>query len=230
MDLLIPGITISHVLAGIVSLIVSPIALLVVKGGKAHRIAGIIFFWTMTWIFISAIVLSIYKWIPFLLMIAVFSYYSVVIGYRSIYQKQLHLGKGIKWYDWLAMGVSALFNTGFVARGVYLAFTNQLGFFAYLSIGFGIGGLIIVYGQLKSFLAKPKDKNRWFYAHIGNMTGGFIASVTAFSTQVMVFMPGVLQWIWPSLIGIPILAYWISTYQRKLAGSVRLTDLVQLKR
>ena len=229
MESLIPGIRISHVAAGIVSLIVAPIALIVVKGSKAHRIAGIIFFWAMTWIFVS-VFLSIYKWIPFLLMIAVFSYYSVIIGYRSIYQKQLHNDKGIMWYDWMALTISGLFNTGFVSWGVYFAYTGQLGYFAYLSIGFGFGGLMSATGQIKSFLSPPQDKHRWLYAHIGNMTGGFIAAVTAFSTQVMTFLPGVIQWIWPALVGVPIIFYWISTYQRKLKQNVRLVDLVELKR
>lgn len=229
MEILIKGITLSHIAAGIISLIVAPIAMVVIKGGKVHRVSGIIFFWAMTWIFISAIFLSVYKWIPFLLMIAVFSYYSVVIGYRSIYQKQLHLGKGIIWYDWFTMFISGIFNIGFIGYGIFLAITQQLGFFAFLSIGFGLGGLLLVFGQLKSFLSPPIDKHRWLYAHIGNMTGGFIAAVTAFSTQVMVFMPGVLQWIWPSLVGVPLLSYWISSYRRKLNQKVRLVDLVELK-
>ena len=230
MEVIIKGVTFSHVLAGIISLVAAPFALIVVKGGKTHRTTGKVFFWAMTWIFISAVFLSIYKWIPFLLMIAVFSYYSVIIGYRSIYQKQLKMGKTVIWYDWLALVISGLFNMGFISWGVHLAFTNQLGYFAYLSIGFGMGGLLTVMGQLKSFISSTKDKHRWLYSHIGNMTGGYIAAVTAFSTQVMTFLPGVLQWIWPSIIGVPIIFYWISTYQRKLRQNVRLVDLVELKR
>lgn len=230
MEILIKSVTISHVLAGIISLVVAPIALIVIKGGKVHRAVGKVFFWAMTWIFISAIFLSIYKWIPFLLMIAVFSYYSVIIGYRSIYQKQLQIGKTVKWYDWVALVVSGLFNTGFISWGVYLATTNQLGYFAYLSIAFGMGGLLTVIGQLKAYISPVHDKHRWLYSHIGNMTGGFIAAVTAFSTQVMTFLPGALQWIWPSLVGVPIIFFWISTFRRKLSQNVRLVELVELKR
>lgn len=229
MDLLML-ITYTHIIAGILSLVAAPLALLVVKGGKAHRTAGKVFFWAMTWIFLSALFLSIYKSIPFLLMIAVFSYYSVVVGYRSIYQKQLSSGKRVKWFDWLALVVSGLFNLGFVIWGAYHTVNGTLGAFAYLSVGFGFGGLLIVKGQLLSFVKPQDDKYRWLYSHIGNMKGGFIASVTAFSTQVMTFMPGVIPWIWPSIIGVPLLFFWISSYRRRLAGSVRLSDLVELKR
>ncbi|MEQ8363852.1 MAG: hypothetical protein RH948_13355 [Cyclobacteriaceae bacterium] len=221
-------ITYTHIGAGIISLVAAPIAMIVLKGGRSHRTAGIVFFWAMTWIFISAIFLSVYKYIPFLLMIATFSYYSVIVGYRSIYQK--HFGKGIKWYDWFALFVSGVFNIGFNSWGGYNIIMGQLGFFAYLSVMFGVGGVTIVIGQLKSFTRPSFDKHRWLYSHIGNMTGGFIASVTAFSTQVMVFMPGVIQWLWPSIIGVPLIFFWISSYRRKLTGSSRLTDLVELKR
>ncbi|MFZ1807692.1 MAG: hypothetical protein WAU36_10740 [Cyclobacteriaceae bacterium] len=221
-------ITYTHIGAGIISLVAAPIAMIVLKGGKVHRKVGVVFFWAMTWIFVSAVFLSIYKYIPFLLMIATFSYYSVIVGYRSIYQK--HLKKNIKWYDWFALVVSGLFNIGFIIWGGYHAIMDQLGFFAYLSVIFGTGGLTIVFGQIKLFTSPSEDKYSWLYSHIGNMTGGFIASVTAFSTQVMVFMPGVIQWLWPSVIGVPLIFFWISSYRRKLAGSSRLTDLVELKR
>lgn len=61
------------------------------------------------------------------------------------------------------------------------------------------------------------------------MLGGFIASVTAFSTQVMHFMPGVIQWIWPSLVGVPLIIYWIRTYRKKLEKEKRITELVEIR-
>ncbi len=230
MNQIITFISLTHVVAGVVSLVAAPIALMVLKGGSAHRLAGQFFFWSMTWIFISAIILSVYKSIPFLLMIAVFSYYSVVIAYRSLYQKQLYRGKGITWFDWMALVISGSFNLGFVAWGVFQAVQGRQGFISYLAVGFGIGGLIIVTTQLKSFVKHPTDKNHWLFAHIGNMTGGFIASVTAFSANVLTFLPGVIQWIWPSFVGIPLIYFWIKSYRRKLSNNVPLSDLVVLKR
>lgn len=217
----------THIMAGVVSLVVAPIAMVVHKGGKAHRRWGKLFFWAMTWVFASAVVLSVFKWIPFLLMIAVFSYYSVFMAYRSLYQKQLHRGKGIRWYDWTALIVAGVFNLFFVGWGIYLAATGQEGFFAYLAIGFGAGGCVLAYRQLVTFV-KPPDQYHWFYNHIGNMIAGYIASVTAFSTQVMYFMPGFLQWLWPSLVGVPLIIYWIRSYRRKLEQGARITDLVEL--
>jgi hypothetical protein len=227
-SLLIQTILYSHIGAGAVSLVVAPIALVVHKGGKAHRLWGKVFFWCMTWVFVTAVLLSIFKWIPFLLMIAVFSYYSVFIAYRSIYQKQLHLGKGVHWYDWLALMISGGFNLFFIGYGAYYAFVAGGGLFAYLSIGFGIGGALQARSQLRWFL-HASSPHAWLYHHSGNMIGGFIASLTAFSTQVLFFMPEALKWIWPSAIGVPLIVYWQRRYQKKLASGKRISDLVELK-
>lgn len=212
-------LTYTHILAGIISLIVAPLAMLVRKGGKAHRLWGKIFFWCMTWICFSAIILSTVKWIPFLLLIAVFSYYSVYIGYRSLYRKQIHLGKGIMWYDWLALVVAGSFNVCFFIWGIYMVTKGQTTV-GLLSASFGSGGLLTVYNEWKSYRQPPTDRFYWFYKHVGSMLGGFIASVTAFSTQVMHFMPGVMQWLWPSLVGVPLIIYWIRTYRKKLGAGM----------
>ncbi|MBX2945670.1 MAG: hypothetical protein KF725_07530 [Cyclobacteriaceae bacterium] len=209
-------LTYTHILAGIISLIVAPLAMLVRKGSKAHRLWGKIFFWCMTWICFSAIILSTVKWIPFLLLIAVFSYYSVYVGYRALYRKQIHQGKGVTWFDWMAGSLAGLFNLSFFVWGMHHVVTGQAAF-GLLSAGFGSGGLIMVYNEAKSYIKPPDDKFSWFYRHIGSMLGGFIASVTAFSAQVMHFMPGVIQWLWPSLVGVPLIIYWVRTYRKKLA-------------
>jgi len=107
----------------------------------------------------------------------------------------------------------------FIGWGIYLI-TLRAGIIAYLSIFFGLGGLILVTRNVLDFIRPPKTKYQWLFRHIGNMTGGFIASVTAFSANVLNFMPGALQWLWPSLIGVPLIVYWIRTYRKKLDAGI----------
>ena len=227
MTKLIHFLTYSHVIAGAISLIAAPIALAVVKGGKAHRLWGKIFFWMMTWIFITATIISIYKSIPFLLMLAIFSYFLVVTAYRALYLKTFP--REVKWYDWLIAIISGGFMFYFISSGIYLVVLNQETI-AYLSIMFGFGGLYLVTKNILSFIRPPKTKQDWLFRHIGYMTGGFIASVTAFSANVLFFMPGLLQWAWPSLIGVPLIIYWIRSYKRKLDEGIPISKLVELKR
>jgi hypothetical protein len=220
---------ITHILAGIISLIVAPIAMIVIKGGRAHRLWGNIFFWSMTWIFLSALVLSLYKWIPFFLMIAVFSYYNVAIGYRALYLKQQHSRPQIKWYDWLIVIMSLAFNIVFIGWGMYAVFHNEEAHFAYLAIFFSAGGMLLTLRNVKK-MVRPADKYQWFYNHIGNMIGGFIASVTAFSVQVMNFLPGMVKWLWPTLVFVPVIIYTNFYYRKRMKEGARLSELVELKR
>ncbi len=214
-------------MAGAISLIAAPIALAVVKGGKAHRLWGKIFFWMMTWICITAVVISVFKSIPFLLMLSVLSYFLVVSAYRTLYFKTYP--HTLKWYDWLYSIISSAFMLYFIGWGIYLAAFTTEGI-AYLSIMFGLGGLYLTTKNILGFIHPPKTKHDWLFRHIGNMTGGFIASVTAFSANVLSFMPGILQWMWPSLVGVPLIIYWIRTYRRKLDEGIPLSKLIELKR
>jgi hypothetical protein len=124
--------------------------------------------------------------------------------------------------------IAGTFNTGFFVWGIYLIIQGQasLGF---LATGFGFGGMLVVWSELKRYIKPPQDKFDWFYSHMGNMMGGFIASVTAFSTQVMTFLPGVMQWIWPSLVGVPLIIFWIRLYRNKIKDGNKLTGLVEIR-
>lgn len=219
----------THIVAGSVALVVAPVAMVVQKGGKTHRLFGKVFFWCMTWVFVTAVVMAFYHWIPFLLMIAFFSFYTVFAGYRTLYMKQLHRGQGVRWYDWISVIITGVVNILFIGYGILHLSANDIGMFSYLAIGFGIGGLMQAIGQLRSFLSPP-NADHWLYNHIGNMIGGFIAATTAFSATVLAFIPGVMQWIWPTLVGLPFIVYWQRTYRKKIASGKRISELVELKR
>ena len=218
----------THVAAGTLSLVAAPVALAVTKGARAHRLWGKIFFYCMSWIFVSATWLSIYKNNLFLLLIGVFSFYNVVSGYRSLYHKHLHRGGKPGWIDWAAVAIATGFNIYFVAMGVRLLSTGQA--IAYLCLLFGGIGLLNAVQNLRKFLKPPADKNEWLFQHIGGFMGGFIASVTAFSTQVLVFLPDFWVWAWPTLVGSPLIAFWVRYYKKRLNNGVRLAELVELRR
>ncbi|MEM1407079.1 MAG: hypothetical protein AAGG59_09915 [Bacteroidota bacterium] len=215
MEAITKTLLIIHVAAGTISLLVAPIAMIVKKGGRSHAIWGLIFFWAMTVIFVTALFLSSVKWMPFLLMIAVFSYYSVFSGYRWKFLKKLYNdSQQPKWFDWLAMLVNFAFNLSFLAWGAYLIVNGTIGAFPFLALGFGFIGVRMSIKNYRLFKSRHHAKT-WLFEHIGGMVGGFIATVTAFSAQMMDFMPAWLQWSWPSIIGIPLISYWIATYRKK---------------
>lgn len=227
METFIKYLIFSHVAAGGISLLTAPTSMVVAKGGKAHRVSGKVFFWSMVYIFVSALVLGTYHWKPFLLMVSMLSFYLVYSGYRTLYQKQIQLGKGVRWYDWTVAALCGIFMLGFLIWSVELMVNGTN---AILIIFFSLGGLFSIITEVKRYVTKSEQKYGWLFNHIGRMVGGFIAAVTAFSTNVLTFLPGLAQWLWPTLIGTPLIIYWIRTYRKKLDAGVRLTDLVELKR
>ncbi|HET9054093.1 MAG TPA: hypothetical protein VFM90_07970, partial [Cyclobacteriaceae bacterium] len=82
MKVFIPFLIYSHVAAGAISLITAPVAMVVAKGGRAHRLAGRIFFWNMIYIFVTTVILATLHGRTFLLMVSVLSFYLVYSGYR----------------------------------------------------------------------------------------------------------------------------------------------------
>jgi uncharacterized membrane protein/predicted aspartyl protease len=219
MESFIQGTLLVHILVGSTALLAGAMAIFSQKGKALHRRAGHLYFWAMTLVFVTGIVVAGYRSNRFLFLIAFLSYYSVFAGVRFLQLKQLHRQQQPKWHDWAAGMTNAVANMVFVGMGMYYLWEgarNPAG--AWLSIGFGMGGLLISYANLKPFVVRPRQPYHWYLAHIGNMMGGYIATLTAFlSTLVTRFelMNPFLAFALPSLIGIPLLLFW----QRKVESS-----------
>lgn len=202
-----------HVVAGFTAFFLGPVAIFSDKFGKAHRTTGRIFSIAMTMVFITAVVVSIYKSNTFLFMVAMFSFYSVVSGIRILKLKTLGSKKKAKWYDWAIHGIFFTTCVGFLIFAGYLI--NQYGFIplAILSGLFALGGFASVRTNLKPFFRAVQPKNFWLDYHRANMIGAYIATVTAFSAQQMHFMPFLLQWTWPTLVILPLSTYFNRKYR-----------------
>lgn len=109
---------ITHVFFGTFALLSGPVAIFTPKANRWHRTAGKIFAFSMTWVFVTAVILSTMNNIPFLLMISFLSYYSVFAGVRIIFLKQLNRAQKAKWYDWMAGVLTGLAGLSFVAYGL----------------------------------------------------------------------------------------------------------------
>ena len=45
---------------------------------------------------------------------------------------------------------------------------------------------------------------------MANMIGSYIAAVTAFSVVNFHALPTTIRWLWPTIIGTPLIAIWIT--------------------
>jgi len=217
-----------HIAAGTISLVVAPIAMIVKKGGSQHRLWGKTYFFGMTVVAVTAIIISLFKNIPFLLMVAVFSYGPAANGYRNLFLKKLHAGQKPQLLDWVINSTTLVFNTALIGFGLWLiiADKNNFGIVALVFGGIGCRG---AYLETRKFYKTNIDKHYWLYAHIGGMSGAYIATVTAFFVVNVHFLPPLVVWLLPTAVGVPLILYCIKYYKNKLNKGKEVKELVTAK-
>ena len=221
MEILESILIISHVVAGVASLIAGLMSAFIgKKGGKLHRQVGRVFYWCMFWIFVSALlIVSFVRFSFFLTIIAVFSYYMAFSGVRALRIKK---SKKVAFIDWFAGYLTALVGIGLFGYGIYrLVETASADVLGLLSLFFGFFTAQTAYQNLKVFRKlDQQEKLWWWFAHMNSMGGSLIASITAFLVQNgRIFdLPNNLAWLpWilPAMIGSPLIAFWARKYRQK---------------
>jgi putative effector of murein hydrolase len=79
---------------------------------------------------------------------------------------------------------------------------------------FGITAVYFGVRDLVLFNNIDKLKNSWLKLHLGKMTGGYIAAVSAFFV-VNQLLPNLYNWFLPGIIGGTYIFYWIRKINRK---------------
>lgn len=214
---------IAHIVFGFAAFLIAPAVLAMVKGGKQHRRWGKIYFWMMACVAATALVLGFYRPILFLALLAIFSFYLAFSGYRVLFAKRPAQGQGPRLMDWI--GAVLVFGAGvtLIALGL-LKPTLTWARMAPMALVFGGIGVIFGVKDGWRFLHPPKDKNFWWYEHMGGMIGSYIAAVSAFSAVNFHFLAPVVRWLWPTLIGTPLIMIWVRYYRRKFARATETGD------
>ncbi|MDQ2769464.1 MAG: hypothetical protein M3Y54_03065 [Bacteroidota bacterium] len=190
-----------HIAAGVIGFLVAPVALAVRKGGPAHRRWGRVFFWAMVVAGTTAIVGSQHINSTFLLLTAVFSLYMAVFGYRSLFLKHLAWDARVARFDWAVAGLGLLVFLGTVAYAV-VAGNIPVGVF-------GMLGASTAFRQLRGYAnAGHLTKNQWLLNHISGFLAAYIAAVSAFSVTSLRFIPFPWSFLWPTMLGMPIILWW----------------------
>jgi uncharacterized membrane protein len=109
-----------HILCGSLGFVLAPVALLTAKGGKAHRRWGRVYFYAMTGVAVSAIVMAVYRPLLFLALVAIFSFYNAFLAYRVLGQKAAYRGeRAVRPLDWIAAACTFLASLMLVACGIF---------------------------------------------------------------------------------------------------------------
>ena len=155
MDGIFKAALIIHILFGCAALFVAPAAMLTHKGGLWHRRWGKIFFWAITGVAITAVVMSFIRSGLFFLLVALFSFYLALTGYRVLYRKTAQHRPGIA--DWAAASAMLASGLGLITYGIYLMLTSSSGIVA---IVFGVIGFLLRYRTCAIFSVTRRTKWR----------------------------------------------------------------------
>ncbi len=215
-----------HILAGITALLVAPVAMIVHKGGTAHRRWGKVYFWAMFAICLSAVGMLFFRFNPFLAGVTAMSFYSALTGYRVLYRKRALAGAA-PLFDRMAAWLALAAGTGLIGWGINALLNQRPGSsltFAILPLVFGL----FVFNQgvvdLRLFRQPAADRRWWWYYHMERMLGAYIATVTAFLVQTVApRLPAFdlvwIVWVAPGVIGGVLIGVWIKHYRRKFTPS-----------
>jgi uncharacterized membrane protein len=207
-----------HITAGAGAFLLAPLALVTAKGGKAHRTWGAIYFWCMTVVAITALVMALYLPILFLALVAVFSFYSAFVAYRVLGQKAAWKGEAVvRPLDWIAAVICFVSSAALALLGVIRPELVQ--HLRIPSIVFGAIGMRIAAKAMWNFTHPPKEKMFWWYAHLQGMIGSYIAAWTAFCVVTLGPLVHGAWWLWvlPTAIGVPSIIATTAYYKRKFA-------------
>lgn len=199
MEILLFIFLIFHIVSGFIALLAGGIASLTQKGGLKHRTAGRWYFGSMTGVFGTAVAISALKGLAFLFMVGFFSYYLVVRGYRVLYLKRLGKSQKAAPLDWAISIIAMLFGVGLVAWAITQKISGSS--FWPVPLVFGATAAGFSLADFFRYVRGPKHQHHWLTGHIASMGGGYIATWTAFVVTNITFLPAVVAWLAPSVIG-----------------------------
>ena len=197
-----------HAPMGGVSLLAGGVAIIAKKGGKTHKKAGLIFYYAMLISALTAFIISVMPnhESPFLFSVGLFSTYFLIGGYRSLKLKNKKQNIFIDQVIALIMVISGIVM---VIYPIILYKSIDI-----VLLIFGIVGLSFGVRDIQLFENKELLQEKWLKLHIGKMTGGYIASITAFFV-VNEFLPYLFNWFLPGIIGSLYITYWIRKIHKK---------------
>lgn len=203
--LVIDTLLLIHVAAGTAAVVSALLASSNRKGARNHRVIGTAFFWSILIMGVSVVPVAIFRPNPFLLSIAMFSFYMAFAGYRrgrASYRYQL--------VDRVAATIMALVAAMMIGYGGFMVSTGEalgaaLAAFGLLGLSFGIEDSVEA--------RKPLHHSDKVRVHLARMLGGTIAILTAVLVQqgsphVSEPVGQLALWLAPTVFLTPLIALW----------------------
>ncbi|SDY78890.1 hypothetical protein [Hymenobacter psychrophilus] len=150
----------------------------------------------------TALVAASFKGLTFLLLTGIFSLYLAQFGYRSLRHKGMGQSTRPALYDWASVLLGLLIFAGTLGYGLL----NRP--FNVVVVMFGAIGVFLTVRQLQGFRRPgPWPNGQWLRNHIAGFVGAYIAAVSAFSATSLTFIAFPLNFLWPTLVFVPLLIW-----------------------
>jgi uncharacterized membrane protein len=198
-----------HIAAGTVAVLAGFGALVASKGGQRHRQAGKLFLASMAVVVATVFVLLAFDPTTFrsiLTLVAVFSGYLAFSGYRTLSRKRPAATPGV--VDWLAAGSVMLACLALGAWGLDWLLDGDT-FGVVMAV---FGGIGVTFGAMDVRTFTGEQSGDWMVTHLQRMVAAVIATVSAVSAVNLTPVMGVAAWLWPTVLGTPLIYYWSSKY------------------
>lgn len=209
LELLYRPLILLHIFTGTVALVASLIAFGASKWSKAHRYAGVIFFWSMLITSVASVPPAIVsgKWVLFLL--SIFSFHLTYSGRRFL---NFHRGEKAHAGDYFISSLAVAYGLLLWGIGVpvFYQYMGTLGMIA--PFLFGLISLSMAWEDFQWYRGKDNCPKLALRRHIGRMGGATISAFTAFFVNVNFVLPGGIAWILPTVLG----AVLIARFSRKV--------------
>ncbi len=206
-------VTIVHVVAGSVVMLVAPAALFVRKGGRWHRRWGHAFAIAMAVVLLSASFMWESKGHLFLFVLSLVSAYLIFSGYRIVRRRRRRERDGRDdAFDLATAGLACASGLWLVA--IALGARNELMRSLAPIVGaLGVVAISFAANDVRGLVRKP-SRIGWLLAHFSAMIAAYISAVTAFVVINVHAVPMSLRWIVPSALGSLLIASYSIRYRR----------------
>lgn len=211
------SILVVHVISGFTALFGGLIPMLSKKGSKLHVRSGRLYFWAMFGVLITTIGMFLIKpdRLLFLMLIGVFSFYNVFTGSRKVRFKKKTARA--TWLDWTVGALVLIAAMVMLGKGIHMMFLQNIGMAILYSV-FGALCFLFAFLDLRDFQRLNNGlpmRESWLLMHITGMGGGYIATATAFFVVNIHFLPGLVVWLTPGIVGGVILHFVKNGYRKK---------------
>lgn len=200
-----------HIAAGVLAFATGFGALATDKGGLAHRRAGKGYVASMAVVVGTVPILLAFDPTDlrvFLTLVAVFSGYLAFSGYRVLSRKRpTATPESIDWVATVAVVVACVALAVWGVIDLLAGETFGVVLVVFGAIGVAFGGI-----DVRGF-RNPDARGPWLITHLQRMLAALIATVSAVSAVNLTAHLGVLAWLWPTLVGAPLIAYYSNAYE-----------------